>query len=328
MIPKMTITDAASFLSMTTQGVMKKIKNSKLPYFKTQNRVYFGHETSKQLFQISISPKILAFQIVKGGTGKSNLSLNFAIRANLYGLKVLCIDLDQQANLTTLFNVDAPSLDIMYDIICSEGKSLIEDNIVEISDGLHLFPSGLENAALDDEILRRGLGIDRAYKDLFEPLKKHYDLIVIDCPPALGRSVGAAAYAADEVIAPVIPDKLCLRGLNLLENSLKELEEKKYGRKIPYKIIFNKFDNRTNLSKEILAGLFNNENYKDKLNDTYIRISQDIPNACSNKVSLYDSLKTSPVKEDIDHLTRDLLGINLVKNKFTSTTSEEIKAYA
>ena len=64
------------------------------------------------------------------------------------------------------------------------------------------------------------------------------------------------------------------------------------------------------------------------LSDTYIRISQDIPNACSNKVSLYDSLKTSPVKEDIDHLTRDLLGINLVKNKFTSTTSEEIKAYA
>ena len=227
MIPKMTITDASQFLDITPQGVMKKIKNLKLPYCKSQNRIYFGYETSKELFNILIKPKILAFQIVKGGTGKSNISLNFAIRANLYGLKVLCIDLDQQANLTTLFDIDAQGLTIMHDIILSNGKKKIEDNLVKISEGLHLFPSSLENAALDDEILVRGLGIDRVYKDIFEPLREYYDLIIIDCPPALGRSVGAAACAADEVIAPVIPDKLCLRGLQLLEDSLKELEEKK-----------------------------------------------------------------------------------------------------
>jgi chromosome partitioning protein len=323
MIPKMTITDASQFLDITPQGVMKKIKNLKLPYCKSQNRIYFGYETSKELFNISIKPKILAFQIVKGGTGKSNISLNFAIRANLYGLKVLCIDLDQQANLTTLFDIDAQGLTIMHDIILSNGKKKIEDNLVKISEGLHLFPSSLENAALDDEILVRGLGIDRVYKDIFEPLREYYDLIIIDCPPALGRSVGAAACAADEVIAPVIPDKLCLRGLQLLEDSLKELEEKKYGRKVPFKIVFNKFDSRTNLSKEILAGLFNNKNYKDKLNDTYIRTSQDIPNACANKVSLFDSLKPSFIKEDIDLLTRDLLGIN-IKNKTTKQINKKV----
>lgn len=89
------------------------------------------------------------------------------------------------------------------------------------------------------------------------------------------------------------------------------------------KIVFNKFDSRTNLSKEILAGLFNNKNYKNKLNDTYIRTSQDIPNACANKVSLFDSLKPSFIKEDIDLLTRDLLGIN-IKNKTTKQINKKV----
>lgn len=316
MFPKMTVADAANFLGVSTQAIIKKIKTKGLPYHKKQNRIYFGYETSRKIFDISIPSKIISFQIVKGGTGKSNLSMNVAVRASLYGLKTLCIDLDQQANLTELFGVDAQNLVTMVDIIESNETIKIKDNLIEVAKGLFLFPSKLENAVLDDKILTKGLGIDRVYKEIIEPLKKTYDLIVIDCPPALGRSVGAAAFASDEIIAPVIPDNLCLRGLHLLDESLKQMAKTKYGRKIPYRIVYNKFDSRTTLSKEILAGLLRSDVYKDKLNDTYIRNSQDVPKTCIHRVSLFDSLKPSPIKEDIDCLVIDLLGL---KDKSNTT---------
>jgi len=314
MNPKMTISDAARFLGVSGQAVVKKIKNKNLSFEKSQNRIFFGYETSKKIFSLKIIPKILAFQIVKGGTGKSNIAMNVAVRANLYGLKVLCIDLDQQANLTELFRIDSEDLPVMLDIVQSKGKMKIENNLVEIIKGLHLFPSKLDNAALDDTILLNRLGMDKVYNELINPLRKYYDLIIIDCPPALGRSIGATAFAVDEIIAPVIPDKLCIRGLELLHKTLKELEIEESRKCIPYRIVYNKFDSRTSLSKKLLADLITHDIFKHLLNENYIRQSQDITNASANGISLFDSLKASGIKDDIDMLTLDLIGIKKREN--------------
>ena len=314
MEPKMTVPNAAQFLNVTSQAILKKLKNKKLERKKINNRVYFGYLTAKQLFNLTISPSIIATQIVKGGTGKSTITMAIAIRANLYGLKVLCIDLDQQANLSILFGInDVENYHVMYDIIKSTGKIKIENNLIEISTGLHLFPSKLENAALDDTILIQGLGIDRVYKDIITPLKGYYDLILIDCPPALGRSVAAAAHAADKIISPVTPDKLCLTGLRLLHNLLEEIKESKYGKKIPYEIVYNRFDGRTSLSKEVLSSLLTNNTYKEKLNPNYIRQCQEFSNSAAKRTSIYDSLITSSAQEDIDALTKNLLGLENIK---------------
>ena len=311
----MTISDAAHFLNITSQAILKKIKKNNLQRQKINNRVYFGHLTSKKLFNLSVYPSIIATQIVKGGTGKSTITMAIATRANLYGLKVLCIDLDQQANLSILFGVsDVENYHVMYDVVKSKGKLKIENNLIEISTGLHLFPSKLENAALDDTILIQGLGIDRVYKDIITPLKDYYDLILIDCPPALGRSVAAAAHAADKIISPVTPDKLCLTGLKLLHNLLEEIKESKYGKKIPYEIVYNRFDGRTTLSKEVLSSLLTNDIYKGKLNPNYIRQCQEFSNSAAKKTSIYDSLITSSAQEDIDALTKNLLGLEDSKN--------------
>jgi chromosome partitioning protein len=316
MEPKMTVPEAAEFLGVTSQAIVKKLRTKKLSFKKTQHRLYFGYETSKKIFGLKISPKIYAIQIVKGGTGKSTLTMNLAVRANLYGLKVLCIDLDQQANLTVLFGYNnVENCIVMYDILQSGGKLRLEENLIEITAGLHLFPSRLENAALDDEILVNGLGIDRVYRDLIEPLKAYYDLILIDCPPALGRSVAAAAHASDKIITPVIPDTLCITGLNLLEKMLTDIQNSKYGRKIPYEIIYNRFDNRTFLSKDILSYLLTHDNYKNRLNENYIRQSQDFPNAAAMKSSVFDSLKPSNSKDDIDLLIKSLLSFPSIEKE-------------
>ena len=198
----------------------------------------------------------------------------------------------------------------MYDILRSDGKIKIKDNIVEIVNGIHLFPSKLENAALDDVILNKGLGIDRVYNNIINTIKSYYDLIIIDCPPALGRSVVAAANTADKIISPIIPDKLCLIGLDLLRNMLYEIENSQKGKQIPYEILYNKFNSRTFLSKYILSYLLTHKIYKNKLNENYIRQSQEFSNKSLNNLSIYDDTKKTLVKNDIDSLTTSLLEIN------------------
>ena len=321
MDPKMTASEAADFLGITRQGLQKKIKNGKLAHKKNQNRIYFGHETSKKIFNIHFKNKVIAIQIVKGGAGKTAIAHALGIRANLYGARVLYIDLDQQANLTEHFGIDSENLPAMLDVI--KGDVKIENSIIEISSGLHIFPSKIDNAILDDTILFKNFALDRVYKDPIDSIKAHYDLIIIDCPPALGRSGGAAALAADLVLAPSAPDKQCLRGLSMLYKHLKDLSKMPYGKEVPLQVVYNRFDSRTNLSKKMLTSLIEHPVFKNILFDTYVRQSQEFANAYANISSIYDQLKSSAAKEDIDSLTREILGINktLEENKNISLAS-------
>jgi chromosome partitioning protein len=152
------------------------------------------------------------------------------------------------------------------------------------------------------------LRLDKVYKDHIDIIKEHYNLIIIDCPPALGRSVAAAALASDYIAAPVTPDTQCLTGLELLSNGLKSIK-KKYSRMVPLKIIMNKFDGRTVLSREILTTLMEHDSYRKGLLNTYIRQNQDFANNCAATTSIFDSIKPSTAKEDIDFLTQEILDI-------------------
>lgn len=304
----MTVQEAAEILGITGQAILKKIKQRSLPHKKSQNRVFFGHETAKEIFKFQFPNKIVAVQVVKGGTGKTALTQAIAIRASLYGAKVLCVDLDQQANLTQSLGVNADELNSAVMINVVRGETEMSKGIIEINAGLHLFPSRINNATLEDVLMIESLPIDRVYKDHLDPLRNIYDLIIIDCPPALGRSVAAAALASDFVIAPIIPERSSLTGLEITFNALKEAS-KKYKRKINVKIVQNKFDVRTILSHETLTYLIEHQDYKHCLFRTYVRQNQEFPNTFYKHTSIFDSIRPSTAKEDIDLLTREILEI-------------------
>lgn len=303
----MTVSEAAGFLNLSTQAVHKRIKSKNLPIKRRQNRFYFGHETSKLLFSLDFPNKVYVFQNIKGGVGKTEITFSFAIRANLYGARVLCIDLDLQGNLTKgCFKVNTKDKPIILDVI-KDGVP-IEDAIVNIAPGLDLIPSDLDNGVLDNTLTIGRFPLDKVYKQITNNLRKSYDIIIIDCPPALTASVTAAALAADEIIAPVTPDEHSISGLNLLCNEIKDIEQK-YNVEIPLKIVFNKFDIRNNLSHDKLDYLRNSPTYKQKLYSTYIRTSQDFPNAIDSGQTIFDVFKETSAKEDIDLLTKEMLCI-------------------
>lgn len=308
MVGKMTAADAAEFLGLSIQYIHKQLKQKSLKSNKNQNRVYFGHETSIELFKIPFEKKTIAFQIVKGGTGKTSIAHSFAIRANLYGARVLCIDLDQQGNLTQAFNFDARNSPVMIDIL-KEGIP-IESSIINISKGLDLIPSRIENAILDNFImLSKKHPLDRIYHNLIKEVKNNYDLIVIDCPPALGQSVAAATLAADLVIAPLTPEQFSLSGLKVTYEEILTLS-KGFDKKIELKIVLNKFDTRTALSSEVLSTILNNEMFRNLICKTFIRSCQEFPNTIYSGSTIYSSLKNTVAKEDMDLFTREILCIN------------------
>jgi chromosome partitioning protein len=322
---KMTAGEAAEFLGVTVQAVHKQLKSRSLVFKKNQNRVYFSHETSRELFRLTFKQKIIAFQIVKGGTGKTSLVYSIATRANLYGARVLCVDLDQQGNLTQAFKVNPEETPAMIDVL--RGGIPIEHTIVNVAEGLDLIPSRIENAILDNAIILGKHSLTHVYKKMLDPLRPHYDLIIIDCPPALGQSVAAIALAVDEVVSPVTPEKFCLSGLKITTQELNGLEEN-YNHKVDMRIVVNKFDSRTSLSHEVLSTLIKHPIYGEKMYKTYVRTNQEFPNAIARGQSVFDSLKMTTAKEDIDLLTRELLEITApseIKNSVSLGKLEEVE---
>lgn len=309
----MIVTEAAAFLNISTQAVHKKIKSSNMEIKRKQNRFFFGYETSKLLFSLQFPNKVYVFQNIKGGVGKTELTFSLAIRSNLYGARVLCIDLDLQGNLTKgCFKVNPKNKPIMLDIIKDDLP--IKQTIVNILPGLDLIPSDLDNGILDNTLMLGRFPLDTVYKNLIRELLREYDIILIDCPPALTASVTAAALTADEIIAPVTPDEHSISGLNLLCNEIQTIE-KKFKSKIPIKIVFNKFDVRNNLSHEKLDYIRNVEEYRDKIYLSYIRMSQEFPNAIEAGQTIFDVFKETSAKQDIDLLTKEILQIESSFNK-------------
>ena len=150
------------------------------------------------------------------------------------------------------------------------------------------------------------------YKNIINTVIENYDLIVIDCPPALGQSVTAATLASDTIIFPLTPEKFSLSGLEI---SYKEIStiNKRFNTSCNFKILLNKFDMRTALSSEVLAKIMNHALFQKMTFNTFIRSCQDFPNMLYATTNIFSNTKYSAAKDDIDLLTKEILNLNIKK---------------
>jgi len=311
MEPKLSISDAAKLQNISVQGIHKNLKSKKIKLKKFGNKLFFDHDTSKEFFNFKFEQKIISVQMLKGGVGKTTLVQSICTRASLFGAKVLCIDLDQQANLTQAFNKtkDAEQVPILIDLL--EDDHSVKDSILNVIPGIDLIPSRMDNAVLNDTLMIKNYALDKVYLNILKPVLKNYDLIIFDCPPALGHCVAASTLIADLILIPVVPIGYCLSGLKVLKTEWKKLE-KNFGKKITPFVIMNQFDTRKKKSFETYQKLI--EKYKNILFSCYVRVNQDFENVIDaegeNSTSIYDNLTKTTAKEDIDLITRELLGFS------------------
>lgn len=311
-LPKMAATEVAELLDFSLQALYKKLKNLNIQLPKAGNKSYITHNIAKLLFDFNFNKKKIAFQIVKGGTGKTTAIQNIGCAASLYGAKILLVDLDPQGNLTDTFNQKVEDCPVMIDLI--EGTALIKDAILKVEEGVDLLPSRIENVTLDSKLAITKAPLHMVLNNILSPIEDNYDFILIDCPPMMGHSVTAAALYADLILIPLNPDKFSAKGLTILKDEVKNLK-KQYKVNIEYKVFLNKFSGNTILSDKTIQTTISTETELGNALTTAIRQAQEIPNAIDQGTNLFSSLKKSISRDDFHLLTRELLEIKL-NNRF------------
>jgi chromosome partitioning protein len=310
----LTPADLADILGgITVQGVYKVLKVHNIPTeTTTTNRKLISPSGVRQVLEergFKYPEQIVSFQIVKGGVGKTSLSFSLAVRASHYGARVLAIDLDQQGNLTRSFGVDARDRAVWLNVY-RDGVGLTEA-IVKVAEGLDLIPSNLNNSRLDVELTQSSANLKDMIRDKISSIRHHYDLIVIDCPPAINKINTAVSCASDIVIIPINPDPYAMDGLDFTISELTRIK-KEFKVHFDYKIIWNRFDQRERLGTIYMHELASNKEYMEKLIPVVVRTDASLKNAVFDQKSVFEL--RGFIKEDIDRFTREILGINAWKD--------------
>ena len=208
---------------------------------------------------------------LKGGVGKSTLTMMLGeFLAFRHSKRVLLIDMDAQANLsycmvseqkiqqqqsdrrTTYHLLRAGLTDSVLDIRNFITRPpLVVSNISRnamsnIGTDIHMVVSAPDVAQLDEDLIRLWeagepipRGIRETIKRAIDPVRLHYDYILIDCPPGLSLFSSAALIASDYFVSPVIPEPLSLQGVELVQRRAGELLQT-HGTKTEFKgIILN-----------------------------------------------------------------------------------------
>jgi len=214
----------------------------------------------------------------KGGTGKTTTVRTLTDVFRRVGLEVLAVDLDPQANLSDYLDVDPDSRPTISEVLAGTAK-------VRDADQGGIIPANLQLA--EAELMLSGkMGRELSLKKALRDLKNDYDLILIDCPPALGLLTINALVASDYAMLSAEAQYFSLQGV---EQALEVIELARENLNPDLEllaIVLNIADMRTRHSREAFDSL--REHFGDRLLDTAIRQSIAYAESAERAVSILD----------------------------------------
>ncbi|MCW3014674.1 MAG: Cobyrinic acid ac-diamide synthase [Solirubrobacterales bacterium] len=246
----------------------------------------------------------------KGGTGKTTTVRTLTDVLRLTGLKVLAIDLDPQGNLSDYFDVDPEADPTISDVLTGRAtaSAAVHNDIIPAN--LTLAEAELALAGK----MGRELTLRKAIREVEGP----YDIVLIDCPPALGLLTVNALVAADYALVSSEAQYFALQGV---EQALEVIDLARDGLNPDLTwlgVFFNIADMRTVHSREAFTSL--REHVGDKLFDTTIRSSIAYAGSAERAVSILD------FRPDLagDYL---LLGDEVLKRLGREEARQELKRH-
>ncbi|MPY67990.1 ParA family protein [Deinococcus sp. SDU3-2] len=134
-----------------------------------------------------------------GGAGKTSITRDVGYTLAQAGQRVLLIDLDPQANLTTWLGLGDVDLEDTAHVVATAGRPLPLPREVH---GLQLIPSRVD-LALAEAMMPGVIGAEMSLRKALGAVRPNYDLVIIDSPPSVGKLAAMGALAADHLIVPV-----------------------------------------------------------------------------------------------------------------------------
>lgn len=177
-------------------------------------RMYVPHRRKGEKLQV------LAVVNFKGGSGKTTTAAHLAQYLALTGHRVLAVDLDPQASLSSLhgFQPEFDQIKSIYDAIRYDAEKVPISQIIQETNfpGLHIVPANLElqefeydtPLAMTDKASNEGKAFFTRISNALAEVDDRYDVVVIDCPPQLGYLTITALTSATSVLITIHPQML------------------------------------------------------------------------------------------------------------------------
>jgi chromosome partitioning protein len=232
--------------------------------------------------------KILGVVNQKGGVGKTTTAINLAACLALEGLKILLVDCDPQANCSSGLGVQRDdNRHSIYEVLMGESpaEQVILPTMIEhlwlLPGSKNLTGANVELAGAENRVLR--------LREALEPVLASYDLIVLDCPPALDLLTLNALSAANMLIVPMQAEYFALEGVSELISTLERVQASFNPDLTIEGVLLTMYDDRTNLAQQVTDTL--REYFRDRLYRTVIPRNVRLAEAPSHgkPVALYDA---------------------------------------
>ena len=231
--------------------------------------------------------KIVGIVNQKGGVGKTTTAINLSACLAIEGMKVLLIDCDPKANASSGLGFQRDDArHSIYDVLMGQapaeqvilGTEL--ENLWVLPGSKNLTGANIELAGADDRALR--------LKQALAPIQDKYDLIFLDCPPALDVLTLNVLVAANTLIVTMQAEYFALEGISELISTLERVQAAFNPEVTIEGVLLTMYDDRTNLAQQVTETL--REYFQERLFRTVIPRNIRLAEAPSHgkPVALYD----------------------------------------
>jgi ATPases involved in chromosome partitioning len=258
-----------------------------------------------------MAAKIYSVSNQKGGVSKTVSSVNLGIGLARQGRRILLVDIDPQGSLTASLGYPQPDqmevtlATLMAKVIADEPIEP-EEGILHQGEGVDLVPANIELSGMEVTLVNT-MSRETILREYLKTVKDSYDVIILDCTPSLGMLTINALAAADEVLIPVTPQYLSIKGLEQLIRTIARVKRQiNPGLKIGG-ILIAMADMRTNYTKDIIQLLHETYDGRIPIFNNIIPMSVRAAETSAEGKSIYLHDPSGKVAEAYAALTKEVM---------------------